>query len=155
MWTLLRSLLNSLQYCFCLIFWGFGHEAGGIFAVRPGIEPCTLTRDRTCTPAMEGKVSTPGWPGNPSLSNFTWHAPCSLDCFPLCNMSLLDPLQSRFFLLPLAAWLQPVGVPLPIPLNLVVGSRTGSRNRTGAKEDIDSRTCPKLTKGVVSPSFLY
>ena len=35
----LKSLLTVLQYCFCFVFWFFGHEAGGIIAPQPGIEP--------------------------------------------------------------------------------------------------------------------
>ena len=35
----LKSLLNLLLYCFCFMFWFFGHEACGILAPRPRIEP--------------------------------------------------------------------------------------------------------------------
>ena len=63
----LTSLLNLLQYCFCFIYIYiyivlycfvllFGHEACGILASQPGMEP-TL-------PAMEGKVLTTGPPRN-------------------------------------------------------------------------------------------
>ena len=56
MWTIfLKSLLNLLQYCFCIMFWFFGHEACGILAPQPGIEP-TL-------PALEVEVLTTGPPG--------------------------------------------------------------------------------------------
>ena len=49
------SLMNLLQYCFCFMFWFFGHEACGILAPLPGIEP---------TPhALEGEVLTTGPPG--------------------------------------------------------------------------------------------
>ena len=41
MWTILKSLLNLLQYCFCLMFWFFECEAYGIVASPPGIEPHT------------------------------------------------------------------------------------------------------------------
>ena len=34
-----KSLLNSLQYCFCSMFWCFGCEACGIFARQPVMEP--------------------------------------------------------------------------------------------------------------------
>ena len=51
----LKSLLNLLQYCFCLMFWFFGHEACGILAPWPGIEPTP--------PALEGEVLTTGPPG--------------------------------------------------------------------------------------------
>ena len=51
----LKSLLNLLQYCFCFMFWFFGHKACGILAPRPEIEP---------TPsAPEGEVLTTGPPG--------------------------------------------------------------------------------------------
>ena len=51
----LKSLLNLLQYCFCFMIWFFGHEACGILAPRPGIEPAP--------PALEGEVLTTGPPG--------------------------------------------------------------------------------------------
>ena len=34
----LKSLLNLLQYCFCFMFWFFGHNTCGILAPWPGIE---------------------------------------------------------------------------------------------------------------------
>ena len=46
---------NLLQYCFCFMFWFFGHEACGILSSRPGIKPAT--------PALESKISTTGPPG--------------------------------------------------------------------------------------------
>ena len=36
-----------LQYCFCFMFWIFGHKACGILTPQPGIEPTP--------PALEGK----------------------------------------------------------------------------------------------------
>ena len=48
MWIIFKSLLNMLQYCFCFKFWFFGHEACGIMAPRPRIEPTA--------PAWEGEV---------------------------------------------------------------------------------------------------
>ena len=36
-----------LQYCFCFMFWIFGHKACGILTPQPGIEPIP--------PALEGK----------------------------------------------------------------------------------------------------
>ena len=39
--SLLKSLLNLLQYCFCFMFWFFGREACGILAPRPGMEPAS------------------------------------------------------------------------------------------------------------------
>ena len=50
-----KSFLNLLQYCFCFMFWFFGHEACGILAPLPGIKPTT--------PALEGEVLTTGLPG--------------------------------------------------------------------------------------------
>ena len=56
MWTIFKkSLLNVLQYCFCFMFCFFGHEACGVLAPWPGIEPTP--------PALEGKVLTTGPPG--------------------------------------------------------------------------------------------
>ena len=41
------------------MFWFFGHEACGILAPRPGIEPAP--------PALEGEVLTTGLPGKCQL----------------------------------------------------------------------------------------
>ena len=47
----LKSLYwHLLQYCFCFMFWFFGHEACGILVPRPGIEPAPS--------ASEGEVLT-------------------------------------------------------------------------------------------------
>ena len=51
----LKSLLNLLQYLFCFMFWFFGHEACGILALWPGIEPVPW--------ALEDEVLTTGLPG--------------------------------------------------------------------------------------------
>ena len=52
MWTILKSLSNVLQYCFCLyvlVFW------------PPGMwDLSSLTRDQTSTLALEGKVLNTG-----------------------------------------------------------------------------------------------
>ena len=45
-----KSFLNLLQYCFCFIFWFFGHEAYGILAPQLGIE--------SKPPVLEGTVLT-------------------------------------------------------------------------------------------------
>ena len=45
-----KSLWNLLQYCFCFMFWFSGHEACGVLAPWPGIEPLP--------PALEGEVLT-------------------------------------------------------------------------------------------------
>ena len=55
MWTILKPLLNLLQYCFCFMFWSFGHEACRIMATPRGMEPVL--------PALEGEVLTTGPPG--------------------------------------------------------------------------------------------
>ena len=34
-----NSVLNLLQYCFCFMFWCFGHEACGNLAPQLGTEP--------------------------------------------------------------------------------------------------------------------
>ena len=39
MWTILKSLLNQLQYRFCFVFWFSDCEACGILAARQGIKP--------------------------------------------------------------------------------------------------------------------
>ena len=52
-----KSLLNSLQYCLCFMFWFFGQEACRILASWPGIEPAPS--------ALEGEVLTTGLPGKP------------------------------------------------------------------------------------------
>ena len=44
-----------LQYWVFFMFWFFGHEACGILATQPGIEPTP--------PALEGEVLTTGLPG--------------------------------------------------------------------------------------------
>ena len=52
MWTILKSLLNLLQYSFCFVFWFLGHEACGVLAPWPGIE--------TSPPTLEGEVLATG-----------------------------------------------------------------------------------------------
>ena len=47
----LKSLLNLLQYCFCFMFWFFGHKACGILIPWPGIRPTN--------PAMEMQSLSP------------------------------------------------------------------------------------------------
>ena len=51
----LKSLLNFLQCCFCLMLWFFGQEARSILAPQPGMEPEP--------PALEGEVLTTAPPG--------------------------------------------------------------------------------------------
>ena len=47
------------------MFWFFGHEACGIPAPRPGIEPAS--------PALEGEVLTTGPPGKSQDKSFKIH----------------------------------------------------------------------------------
>ena len=61
MWTIFKVFLDLLQYCFCFIFWHFGHEACRILSPRPGIE--------TAPHALESKVLTTVMPGK-SLTIF-------------------------------------------------------------------------------------
>ena len=72
----LKSLLNLLQYCFCFMFWCFGHETCEILAPLPGIKPIP--------PALEDKVLITGPPvKSPSPSLYWWpsqsflHSHCS------------------------------------------------------------------------------
>ena len=58
-----ESLLNVPQYCFCFMFWFFGHKACGISAPQSGMEPSP--------PALEGKVLNIG-PPRKFLSIWTW-----------------------------------------------------------------------------------
>ena len=61
MWTIFKSLLNLLQYCFC-----FGSDACGILAPLPGIQPIP--------PALEVKFNhwkTTGKPGKSLFSTLT------------------------------------------------------------------------------------
>ena len=55
MWIILKCLLNLLHYGFGFVFWFWGHDAYGILASQPGIEP-TLS-------ALEGEVLITGSPG--------------------------------------------------------------------------------------------
>ena len=65
MLAILRSVLNSLQYCLCFIFWFWGHKACGIFAPTPRIKPAA--------PAQEGTIFTTGHPGKSLISfNRPW-----------------------------------------------------------------------------------
>ena len=51
------------------MFWFFGHEACGILAPGPGIEPTP--------PALEGKVLTTGLPGKSLRKDFEWQGSLS------------------------------------------------------------------------------
>ena len=53
------SLLNLLQYCFCSMFWFFGHKACKVLAPQT----------KNAQPALEGKSLTTGPPGkSPDLN---------------------------------------------------------------------------------------
>ena len=52
----LKTLLILLQFCFCFMFWLFGHKAWGWDFSSP-------TRQWACTPALEGKAVTTGAQG--------------------------------------------------------------------------------------------
>ena len=58
----LKSSLNLLQYCFCFMFWFFGHEACGMLAPQPGI--------KLAPPALEGEAVTTVLPGKSIVSIF-------------------------------------------------------------------------------------
>ena len=51
MWTILKSLLNLLQYCFCLMFWFFGHKVCWLLA--------PWSENKPISPALDGKVLKP------------------------------------------------------------------------------------------------
>ena len=51
----LKSLLNVLQYCFCLMFWAFAPEACRVLAPKPGIKPIP--------PALEDRILITWSPG--------------------------------------------------------------------------------------------
>ena len=66
MWTILKVFATILLLFLC--FWCFGHEACGILASQPGIEPAP--------PTLEGEVLTTGEPGKSQgflKLEFLWH----------------------------------------------------------------------------------
>ena len=61
MWTILKSLVNLLQYGFCYSCSDFfDHEACGVFALQAGIEPSPLV--------LESEVLTTGLPGKSQIN---------------------------------------------------------------------------------------
>ena len=65
MLAILKSTLNSLEYCLCFIFWFWGHKECGILAPTPRIKPAA--------PAWEGTIFTIGHPGKSLISfNRPW-----------------------------------------------------------------------------------
>ena len=66
MWTIFKVFIEfvTILLLFYVFFWFFGHEACGILAPRPGIEPAP--------PALEGEVLTTGPPGkSPKIQLWT------------------------------------------------------------------------------------
>ena len=65
MLAILKSVLTSLQFASCFIFWFWDHKACGILAPTPRIKPAA--------PVWEGKVFTTGHPGKSLISfNRPW-----------------------------------------------------------------------------------
>ena len=65
MWTILKAFIeNLLQYCFCLMFWFFGHEVCPILAPQPGIDPAL--------PALDSEILMTGlWGKSPKALCYT------------------------------------------------------------------------------------
>jgi len=61
-WTILKSLLNLLPYCFCFMSCLSDHKACGILAPQSRLEPTSA--------ALEGQVLTTGLPGTSHLFIF-------------------------------------------------------------------------------------
>ena len=56
-WTIFKSVLNLLQYCFCFMFYFFGHKANGILTPQPGIQPTPfLLEDKVSVTIMAREV---------------------------------------------------------------------------------------------------
>ena len=75
----LKSLLNLLQYCFFfkkIYFSFFGHQACGVIALVPGIEPTP--------PALEGEFLITGPPGK-SLTIQFFYGPIMDESSPFLN----------------------------------------------------------------------
>ena len=79
MWTILKVFIEFVTiFCFCFMFWFFGHKACGILAPWPGIEPAP--------PTVKGEVLISGPPGkSPWESVFlvilsSWYLHWSWDC---------------------------------------------------------------------------
>ena len=118
----LKSLLNLLQYCFCLIYL-FGHEVCGILAPQPGIEPAP--------PALEGEVSS--WFLKKKKN-------CPLDCIHLKALPFKEALycilwnHQLMFMSPLTkSWVpwgkDPHFIQLWIPYPSTVSSTTEAPNK--------------------------
>ena len=60
MWTIFKVFIESVTIL--ILFWFFGHEACGILAPQPGIEPTS--------PVLEGKALTTGLPGESQVDYF-------------------------------------------------------------------------------------
>ena len=71
-----KSFSNLLQYCFCFMFWLFGHEACGILAHRPGTKPAA-------SPTVEISTTGPTGKSHPTLLLFSFLSLCHFLCFYL------------------------------------------------------------------------
>ena len=93
----LKSLLNLLQYCFCFMFWFFGHEACGILA--PQFSSVAQSYPTLCNPMNH---STPGLPIHHQLPESTqthvhWVSDAIQPSHPLSSPSppALNPSQHQ------------------------------------------------------------
>ena len=95
MWTILKSLLNLLQYCFCFMFFVlfcfvlFQIWACEILAPQPGIE--------LVLPALESEVLTTEPPGNSCISSFK-DVVCTILGFVLIFISGSSVMNGLLFL---------------------------------------------------------
>ena len=63
MWPFFKVFIEFLlQYCFCFMFWLFGHKSHGILGLQPGTE--------LSAPKLVGEVLTTGPPGKSLLMLF-------------------------------------------------------------------------------------
>ena len=73
MWTILKSLFNLLQYCFCFMLWFLGQEACRILGPQLGTEP----------PMHWEAVSTMDSHGIPAAAAAKSRQSCSTLCDPI------------------------------------------------------------------------
>ena len=62
MWTIFKAFIEFVTILLLFYILVFGHEACGILAPRPGIEPAS--------PALEGEVLTTGLPEKSCITRF-------------------------------------------------------------------------------------
>ena len=91
MWTVFKSLLNLLPYCFCFMFCLSDHKACGILAPQSRLEPTS--------PPLEGQVLITGLPGTSHLFILFFFPPsihsyfyCHHHC---CSLLVLHPLRAN------------------------------------------------------------